>query len=269
MSSMAHVVRLVSDVLALQICDVDAYSPHTCTATTCIRLSFHDAVGYSFSGQFQGHGADGSMLIFSDIELSYIANAGIDVPVSILQPVAARHPDVSAGDLIQFAAAVALTNCPGAPRIEFLAGRPNATIPASEGTIPIPFTDSDVLLSRMSDAGFTAEETVALLASHSTAHAPTTDPSLNGSNTGMLDTTPAEFDSEFFLEVLLNGVGFPGNGSNIISEVESPLPAQNLVRLESDFALAHDNRTACTWQSYISVSLPFLPLLNSVSLTRL
>lgn len=217
-------------------------------------MSFHDAVGYSLSGQFQGGGADGSILTFRDTELSYKGNIGISVPVSLLVPVQARHPQVTAGDLIQFAGAVALTNCPGAPRIEFLAGRPDATAPASDGTVPIPFSDADALLTRLADIGMSPAETVALLASHSVAHAPSTDPSLTGANTGQLDTTPAKFDTEFFLETLLKGVGYPGNGSNAINEVESPLPKQNVVRLESDFALAHDNRTACTWQGYISES---------------
>ena len=119
----------------------------------------------------------------------------------------------------------------------------------------IPFSDADALLTRLADVGMSPEETVALLASHSVAHAPSTDRSLTGANTGRLDTTPAKFDSRFFLETLLNGVGYPGNGSNSISEVKSPLPKQNVIRLESDFALAHDNRTACTWQGYISKHL--------------
>jgi manganese peroxidase len=40
---------------------------------------------------------------------------------------------------IQFAAAVGVSNCPGAPRLEFLLGRPKATRPADDLTVPEPF----------------------------------------------------------------------------------------------------------------------------------
>lgn len=40
---------------------------------------------------------------------------------------------------IQFAAAVGVSNCPGAPRLEFLLGRPKATRPAEDLTVPEPF----------------------------------------------------------------------------------------------------------------------------------
>ena len=44
--------------------------------------------------------------------------------------------------------------------------------------------------------------------------------------------------------MLPSGLG-PGNG-----EVMAPLTGE--FRLESDFALARDARTACTWQSFVS-----------------
>lgn len=40
---------------------------------------------------------------------------------------------------IQFASAVGVSNCPGAPRLEFLLGRPKATRPAQDLTVPEPF----------------------------------------------------------------------------------------------------------------------------------
>ena len=69
-----------------------------------LRLTFHDAIGSSKSGKFQGNGADGSMIIFSDIELAFPENAGIDDSVDALSPFLTRH-NVTAGDLIQFAGA--------------------------------------------------------------------------------------------------------------------------------------------------------------------
>ena len=92
------------------------------------------------------------------------------------------HP-CSARRSIQLAGAIGVSNCPGAPRLQFLFGRPAATEPAPDLTIPEPFgrfysgrpfyipdlypcADSvDSILSRFSDAGFTTDQVVALLAS--------------------------------------------------------------------------------------------------------
>lgn len=59
-----------------------------------------------------------------------------------------------------------------------------------------------------------------------------------------------------FLEVLLKGTGFPGSDNNV-GEVASPLPLTSgtdtgEMRLQSDFALARDERTACFWQSFVN-----------------
>ncbi len=40
---------------------------------------------------------------------------------------------------IQFAGAVGLAQCPGAPQLEFLLGRKDATQPANDGLVPEPF----------------------------------------------------------------------------------------------------------------------------------
>ena len=39
------------------------------TAHEVLRLTFHDAIGFSLSGQLTGTGADGSVIIFNDTEL--------------------------------------------------------------------------------------------------------------------------------------------------------------------------------------------------------
>lgn len=58
-----------------------------------------------------GGGADGSFLLFPTVEPNFGANIGTDDPVNNLLPFLAKHP-VTAGDLIQFAGTVALSNCP-------------------------------------------------------------------------------------------------------------------------------------------------------------
>ncbi|KIJ42461.1 class II peroxidase [Sphaerobolus stellatus SS14] len=222
-----------------------------------VRLTFHDAIAFSPAlkrqGKPAGGGADGSMLVFPTVEPNFGANNGIIDSVDALTPFLASHK-ISPGDLIQFAGAVGISNCPGAPRLEFLLGRPNATAPAPDGLIPEPSDSITKILARFNDAaGFTPEEVVALLASHTIARADKVDPTINASP---FDSTPFTFDTQVFLEVLLKGTGFPGSANNS-GEVESPLPLGKglnvgQMRLQSDFALARDPRTACTWQGFIN-----------------
>ncbi|KIJ22470.1 class II peroxidase, partial [Sphaerobolus stellatus SS14] len=71
-----------------------------------LRLSFHDAIAFSPSlkrqGKPAGGGADGSMLLFPNVEPNFAANNGISDSVDALTPFLASHPEVTAGDLIQF-----------------------------------------------------------------------------------------------------------------------------------------------------------------------
>ena len=81
-------------------------------------------------------------------------------------------------DSVQFSAAVGVANCGGGPRLQFLAGRSNNTRPAPDLTVPEPSDSADKIFARMSDAGFTPKEVVALLASHSTAVQEHVDPTI-------------------------------------------------------------------------------------------
>jgi manganese peroxidase len=147
------------------------------------------------------------MLIFPDVEPNFHANLGISDSVEFVTPVLQRHPAITIGDLIQFAGAVAITNCPGAPRLEFLAGRPNATAPAPDGLVPEPQDSVDSIFSGMADGGeFTPDEIIVLLASHTIARADHVDATLSAA--------PFTFDMQIFLEVLLKGVGVPGTANN-------------------------------------------------------
>ena len=167
-----------------------------------LRLTFHDAIGFSLSrgpsgyvtplislkslanSRNSGGGADGSIMTFSDIETQYPANGGLDDIVKMQERCLSEcggNGVVSPGDLyvwvvsstirkltklsIQLAGAVGVGNCPGAPRLRYLLGRPNATAPAPDGMVPAPFDSSDVIFSRFADAGFNTDEVVALLAS--------------------------------------------------------------------------------------------------------
>ena len=52
------------------------------------------------------------MLLFPTVEPAFHENAGIDDSVNNLIPFLSKFPTISAGDLVQYAGAVALSNCP-------------------------------------------------------------------------------------------------------------------------------------------------------------
>nr|Q96TS6.1 RecName: Full=Manganese peroxidase 3; Short=MnP3; AltName: Full=Manganese peroxidase isozyme 3; Flags: Precursor [Phlebia radiata]CAC84573.1 manganese peroxidase [Phlebia radiata]CAD92855.1 manganese peroxidase precursor [Phlebia radiata] len=215
-----------------------------------LRLTFHDAIGISptiaSTGVFGGGGADGSIAIFAEIETNFHANNGVDEIIGEQAPFI-QMTNMTTADFIQFAGAVGVSNCPGAPALPVFVGRPDATQPAPDKTVPEPFDTVDSILARFADAGgFSSAEVVALLASHTIAAADHVDPSIPGTP---FDSTPEIFDTQFFIETQLRGILFPGTGGNQ-GEVESPLHGE--IRLQSDSELARDSRTACEWQSFVN-----------------
>ncbi|KAL0574215.1 hypothetical protein V5O48_007735 [Marasmius crinis-equi] len=238
------------------------------TVHESLRLAFHDAVGFSArlwdEGKFGGGGAetkDGSIIKYKDVELAFPGNKGLRTIVERQEIVGLAH-DISFGDLIQFAAAVGITNCPGAPRLEFLAGRSKETQPSPEGLLPSAGSSVDVvspvtidirerllsvilqLLERHADVGFSAHELVDLLIAHTIGGQENVNP---GTPNTPFDTTPQSFDTQFFIETLLNGTAPPNNG---LHDGEAIPPLVGSFRLASDALLARDPRTACYWQSF-------------------
>ncbi|KAK7688353.1 hypothetical protein QCA50_008725 [Cerrena zonata] len=211
-----------------------------------LRLTFHDAIGFSFSHPLTGGGgADGSIMAHSEIETKFAANNGVDDVIEQQRPLAIKH-GVSFGDFIQFAGAVGVSNCLGGPRLQFLAGRANFSLPAPDKTVPEPQDPINQIFARMGDAGFSPNEVADLLASHSVAAQDHVDPSVHGSP---FDSTPSDFDAQFFVETLLKGISTTGSGP-AVGEALSPLPGE--LRLQSDFVIARDPRTACEWQSFVT-----------------
>ncbi|KAJ7766976.1 manganese-dependent peroxidase [Mycena maculata] len=215
------------------------------SAHTALRVSFHDAIGFSNTEPSFGTGADGSIFLFGESELSFGANLGIADAFNLEAPFINKH-NISVADFIQFAGAVSLTACPGILRPTFMFGRVDAQFGSPDGTVPEPFQTVDEILARMADAGLTAADTVALLASHSIAGADDIDPAIQGVP---FDSTPSVFDTQFFVETQLRGTLFPGTGGNQ-GEVESGIAGE--LRLQSDSELARDSATACLWQANVN-----------------
>ncbi|KAJ7267182.1 manganese peroxidase 3, partial [Mycena rebaudengoi] len=212
-----------------------------------LRLTFHDAIGLSptkviFNHLNSGGGADGSIITFEDTELTFSANNGLDDIIGLQRPILQAH-NISAGDFIQFAGAVGVANCPGAPRPEFLLGRPPARAASPPGLVPEPFDDLGVIFARFKEVGFSPAEVVALLASHTIAAADHVDETIPGTP---FDSTPGVFDTQLFIEVQLRGLAFPGAGGHP-GENTSPLGGE--MRINSDAQVSY-SRTACEWQSF-------------------
>ncbi|PPQ96867.1 hypothetical protein CVT26_006054 [Gymnopilus dilepis] len=210
-----------------------------------LRLLFHDAIG--FDPKIGGGGADGSIAIFNSTELTFPANAGIDDILDVLGPFLLKWEHVmSPGDFIQFAGVLSLVNCPGAPKVKFAMGRPPPKAASPPNLVPNPFDSVPTILSRFGSVGFSPEEVVALLSSHSVAGADDVDPSIPGTP---FDSTPAVFDTQFFVDVQMRGTLFTGTGGNQ-GEVESAI--KGTLRLQSDHELARDSATDCIWQSFVN-----------------
>ncbi|KAF5335227.1 hypothetical protein D9758_014766 [Tetrapyrgos nigripes] len=226
-----------------------------------LRLTFHDAIGFSFTKG--GGGADGSIMVFEDTEVAFHANRehiiqiisfdmglislteGIDEIVDAQKTfMQENNVTISPGDFIQLAGAVGVSNCPGAPRLDFLMGRPLPRAPSPDLLVPEPFDTVPTILARFADAGFSPAEVVALLASHTIAAADHVDPTIPGTP---FDSTPGIFDTQLFIEVQLRGTVFPGTSGNQ-GEVMSALHGE--MRLQSDHLLARDSATNCEWQSF-------------------
>ncbi|KJA19705.1 class II peroxidase [Hypholoma sublateritium FD-334 SS-4] len=212
-----------------------------------LRLVFHDAIG--ISPTLGGGGADGSIFTFSTTELTFHANIGIDDVLDQVGPFITKYADVlSPGDFIQLAGAVSLTQCPGAPRIPFVMGRPQPIAASPPGLVPEPFDNITSILQRFGEVGFSPAEVVAVVGgSHSVAGADDIVPNQQGVP---FDQTPSLFDTQIFVDVLLRGTNFTdGQGAQ---QGESETAVAGTVRLQSDGLLARDPRTACTWQSFVN-----------------
>lgn len=100
--------------------------------------------------------------------------------------------------------------------MEFLAGRLNFSLPSPDLLVPEPSDSVDTIIARMGDAGFSPNEIVDLLASHTVAaqdHVDATIPvsprrqtrdchsCINLFQGTPFDSTPSQFDANFFVEV--------------------------------------------------------------------
>lgn len=179
-----------------------------------IRAPFHDCIN---------NGCDGS-LILTD-ECSRAENGGLSDICGKLKAWSTKY-SVSAADMIQFAAATAIAVCPLGPTVKALVGRKDSSNAAPVGSVPSSRDSVDKILSAFSAKGFSADDVVALLGTHSVAVQVNDDPSQAGKS---LDSTPSVYDTKFYTETK-DGI--------------APYS------LQSDKLMSNDTQTAKTWSDF-------------------
>ena len=152
-----------------------------------IRAPFHDCIN---------NDCDGS-LILTD-ECSRSENAGLPNICAKLLGWTKKY-NTSAADMIQFAAATAISVCPLGPRVRALVGRKDNDQAAPDGQVPGSRDPISSILAAFAAKGFSPDDVVALMGTHSVAVQVFDDPSQAGKS---LDTTPSELDLKFYEETL-------------------------------------------------------------------
>jgi hypothetical protein len=129
-------------------------------------------------------------------ECSRAENGGLSDICGKLKDWSTKY-NVGAADMIQFAAATAIAVCPLGPTVKALVGRKDSSAAAPVGSVPSSKDPVDTILAAFSAKGFSADDLVALLGTHSVAVQVVTDPSQAGKS---LDSTPSTYDTKFYTE---------------------------------------------------------------------
>jgi hypothetical protein len=101
--------------------------------------------------------------------------------------------------MIQFAAATAISSCPLGPRVKALVGRKDSSSAAPLHSVPGSRDPIKSILSAFAAKGFSSDDVVALMGTHSVAVQVADDPSQAGKS---LDSTPSVYDTTFYQETI-------------------------------------------------------------------
>lgn len=107
-----------------------------------VRLAWHDSGTYSVADKTGG--ANGSIRFMP--ESGHGANAGLKIAMDLLEPIKAKHPEISYADLYQLASVYAVEFA-GGPKIPFKLGRVDAEAAACtpDGRLPGAYSSFVVL----------------------------------------------------------------------------------------------------------------------------
>jgi hypothetical protein len=225
-----------------QLCNDDARA--------AIRAAFHDCGSWNTS---VAGGCDGSLILAPE-ELTRDENNGLqDIGAKLLaltQKYQAIDSSVTAADMIQFAASVAIVTCPLGPRVTTWVGRTDSTAANIEGLLPSVNAASAALITLFAAKGITAAELIALVGAHSSSKQFHVDPTLAGEPQ---DDTPGEWDVDFYADTTSAPTG--------------------VFVFASDASLAADPQTSATFAGFVGKQgkwdAAFSPAMTKLSLSGL
>merc|ERR1719498_2000727 len=119
-----------------------------------VRLAWHDAGTFNVK---DGTGGTNASIRFS--EMAHAANSGLNIAIGLLEPIKAKHPEISNADLYQLASVVGIEFA-GGPVIPFRSGRKDATAEecVEDGRLPDATKAEDHLLLPSDKALFEDEK---------------------------------------------------------------------------------------------------------------
>ena len=221
-----------------------------------VRLAWHSAGTYDVNTKTGG--SDGATMRF-DPEASHGANGGLKIARDLLEPVKAKYPGLSYGDLWTLAGVVAIKEM-GGPSIAWRAGRVDAADGSKcppDGRLPDASKKADHVRQVFYKMGFNDQEIVALSGAHALGKC---HPDRSGFK-GPWTFSPVSFTNAYFAE-LLNQKWVPKKKDRVVDksgkevEVSWKGPAQyvdaatgTLMMLETDLALIKDSE----FKKYVDV----------------
>jgi len=166
-------------------------------APLMVRLSWHDAGTYD---QKSNTGGPRACMRFAQGESEHGANAGLKIARDLLEPLKAKHPDISYADFWSLAAVCAIKVMDG-PDVAWRAGRPDAddkndSVP--DGRLPDATQGCPHLRNVFNRMGFSDQEIVALSGAHAVGMC---HPDRSGF-IGPWTTTALDFDNAYFVNLV-------------------------------------------------------------------
>jgi len=183
---------------------VDSSGQCTDLARAAIRFAFHDAGTWDQSVPFfppAAGAADASLMLVAS-EINRPENFGLQSYYTFInQFYTGFSSQVTAADLVYFAANHAIVSCPGGPTVKTVVGRQsNSQTPSTENLMPPGFgpgSDAASLTALFAAKGFSEEDLAALVGAHSTSKA--FGQAANGIPVGgAQDDTPGIWDVDFY-----------------------------------------------------------------------
>lgn len=166
-------------------------------APLMVRLSWHDAGTYDLNSNTGGPRA---VMRFKSGESKHDANAGLNWARDMLEPIKAKHPNISYADLWSLAGVVAIKIMDG-PEVSWRAGRPDATEAGEsvpDGRLPDAKQGCPHLRGVFNRMGFSDQEIVALSGAHAVGMC---HPDRSGF-IGPWTTTALTFDNAYFVNLV-------------------------------------------------------------------